>query len=144
MTSVVDTLRRAAADAAMWRARLEVRAAEDARAGSQGHPHPEDDVVSSRAWTGGSDRRWRRARERQLAEFPVCRPCEERGRGEVAVEVHHVVPLAAGGHRYDPDNLLSVCSTCHDALHGARIRGCDVDGNPLDPRARARWFARDP
>ncbi|MER2598448.1 MAG: HNH endonuclease [Caldilineales bacterium] len=44
----------------------------------------------------------------------VCRMCGAFG---VLQELHHIVPESQGGSN-QPDNLISVCKTCHRALHG--------------------------
>jgi 5-methylcytosine-specific restriction endonuclease McrA len=62
------------------------------------------------AWGAGSTRRWRRIRAAHLARQPDCVQC-----GTTADEVDHVVPLSRGGHRWDPDNLQSLCLPCHQA-----------------------------
>ncbi|MGP7996714.1 MAG: HNH endonuclease [Streptosporangiaceae bacterium] len=48
---------------------------------------------------------WPAIRADQLARHPRCQDC-----GAVATEVHHVRGRAAGD---GPDNLASLCSTCH-------------------------------
>lgn len=44
-----------------------------------------------------------------------------------ATEIHHILSLAQGGPRSDPDNLISVCSECHRWIHdhpeSARLLG---------------------
>jgi HNH endonuclease len=40
----------------------------------------------------------------------ACRCC---GTGE-KLGVHHIVPLAEGGAALDPDNLVTLCRTCHE------------------------------
>ncbi len=53
-----------------------------------------------------------------------------------AEEVDHIVRLADGGTDH-PSNLQSLCEDCHKektaAENGARPRGCDVSGMPIDP-----------
>ena len=62
------------------------------------------------AWTGGSDRRWRTIRARQLAQHPVC---QWPGCHRLAVHADHIVNLAAGGRKYDPTNVQSLCEPHH-------------------------------
>ncbi len=38
------------------------------------------------------------------------------------------------------DGLMSMCISCHNMKHAGGIRGCDVDGMPLDPSHP--WFVR--
>ena len=66
--------------------------------------------------------------------------CEEQGRVTLATVVDHIEP-----HRDDlelfwdrENNWQGLCSSCHSGAKQelestGRIRGCDVDGRPLDP-----------
>ena len=47
-------------------------------------------------------------RQKKLARDPLCEQC-----GALAQEVHHRVPLTAGGDPYVLDGLESVCKPCH-------------------------------
>ncbi len=83
-------------------------------------------------------RRWRRLRAAFLAEHPLCKLCEARGRVTPATVVDHRKAISAGGDPWDWDNLQGLCKTDHDAAKKSQeatghLRGCDVDGNPLDP-----------
>lgn len=51
--------------------------------------------------------RWMRAREELQARYgdPA-----ERGRG---LHVDHIIPIADGGHPFDPGNLQTLCDECH-------------------------------
>lgn len=68
-------------------------------------------------------RLWRRLRESHLMEHPLCEVCEGMGRVVRAEDVHHIDSFMnyEGEARlqaaYDPNNLLSVCRTCHNWLH---------------------------
>lgn len=53
-------------------------------------------------------------RERQLREEPHCRDCRDAGEQRVAVEVDHILRLEDGGTN-DPENLRSLCKSCHRA-----------------------------
>lgn len=59
-----------------------------------------------------SSRPWKASRRRQLHDHPLCDRC-----GWLADSVHHVVPIEDGGARRDPENLVSVCRSCHSAIH---------------------------
>ena len=83
-------------------------------------------------------RRWRRLRAAFLAEHPLCKMCGDRGRVTAATVVDHRTPISDVGDPWAWDNLQSLCKTDHDAAKQSRdatghLRGCDVDGNPLDP-----------
>lgn len=58
---------------------------------------------------------WTTIRQRQLTQFPLCARC-----GLVATVVHHIVPIEAGGHRFDYSNLESLCEPCHRLHHSHR------------------------
>jgi 5-methylcytosine-specific restriction endonuclease McrA len=85
-----------------------------------------------------SHRRWRRLRAAFLAEHPLCKMCGDRGRVTAATVVDHKKAISAGGDPWDWDNLQSLCVTDHNAAKRSQeatghLRGCDVDGNPLNP-----------
>jgi len=58
---------------------------------------------------------WRRVRARYIAAHPLCEECLRAGRLTPAREVHHVLPLSAGG-THDETNLMSLCSSCHSRI----------------------------
>ena len=89
--------------------------------------------------------RWQALRKRHLALHPLCEACEAMGRLTPANTVDHRVPIKAGGPAFPGhDGLASLCPPCHGAktargVEAGAIRstkprkGCDADGNPLDP-----------
>jgi 5-methylcytosine-specific restriction protein A len=89
--------------------------------------------------------KWKRLRLAKLSECPVCFACEQRGLTELATVVDHMKPISQGGDPFPPlDGLLSLCARCHnektsgfDRTHGnangRRFKGCDANGNPIDP-----------
>ncbi|MCU7531893.1 HNH endonuclease [Prescottella equi] len=79
------------------------------------------------SWTGGSTRRWRNLRANHLAEHPFC---QWPGCRRLAVDVDHRVNLAAGGERYDPANLQSLCKPHHDDKTSAEAQAGRTDGPP--------------
>ena len=58
---------------------------------------------------------WRRIRGRQLATHPLCEQCRKIDKITPAREVHHIKPLSKGGSN-DPDNLMSLCTSCHSTI----------------------------
>lgn len=93
----------------------------------------------------GYGSQWERLREHILRrDHYVCQLCKEAGQltplvtgnpsHPRAAHVDHIKPKAHGGTD-DPDNLQSLCRTCHDAKtareHGVRVVGCDEDGWPV-------------
>ena len=46
----------------------------------------------------------------------LCTACRPRTVG--AALVHHVKPLSHGGAALDPENLTSLCKSCHIEAHG--------------------------
>jgi 5-methylcytosine-specific restriction protein A len=60
-------------------------------------------------------RRWRAIRDLYIAAHPLCERCLTAGRCVRAEEVHHAVPVAAGGTHAD-DNLRALCKSCHSSV----------------------------
>lgn len=60
-------------------------------------------------------RTWKRIRDRYIAAHPLCEQCRKAGRLTSAQEVHHILPLSAGG-THDEDNLMVLCITCHSTI----------------------------
>ncbi len=58
-------------------------------------------------------KRWARIRKRQLAEFPLCRICLEKGQIVPATEVDHVVPHNANEWAFWSGELQSLCRSDH-------------------------------
>lgn len=65
----------------------------------------------------GYDADWRKLRMAYLKRHPLCERCEEQGRVEPAVLVHHIVPISAGGKALDKHNLMALCRECHGIVH---------------------------
>ena len=84
-------------------------------------------------------RRWRRRSKQFLAANPLCRMCQEIGQTTLAQVVDHVVPHKGDETLFwDETNWQPLCKTDHSAAKqaqekGGGIRGCDVNGMPLDP-----------
>lgn len=88
--------------------------------------------------------RWQRLRQAHLSIEPMCRGCAPRL--VIASHVDHVHAISDGGPAFPGhDGLTSYCLSCHSAktARGAEAgaartskprRGCDSEGNPLDPR----------
>ena len=66
----------------------------------------------------GYDAQWQRFREVYMRGHPLCAMCENEGYIAKADLIHHKVPLDKGGEKYADDNLVSVCSKCHELIHG--------------------------
>ena len=83
--------------------------------------------------------RWRRERRAYLQANPLCRYCEQQGRTELATVVDHKTPHKGDEALFwDKTNWQGLCATDHSAAKqqlekSGTIRGCDVDGMPLDP-----------
>jgi 5-methylcytosine-specific restriction enzyme A len=84
------------------------------------------------AWSGGSSRKWRKARAAQLEGQPLCQDCRLEQRIKPATDVHHVLDISKGGNRWDPANMLSLCRYHHQRRHHARPKiAIGPDGIPL-------------
>jgi len=84
---------------------------------------------------------WRHLRERQLRLAPLCAYCAAAGRVVPAEVADHIQPHRGDRSKFfDPQNLQSLCKSCHDSVKQAAekrdgiARGSDLAGLPLDPR----------
>ena len=61
---------------------------------------------------------WKQMRHNQLTKEPLCCMCLAKGRTKAASDVHHWIWLSEDINlAFNPDNLVSVCSSCHGAIH---------------------------
>jgi 5-methylcytosine-specific restriction protein A len=83
--------------------------------------HEKDKTVTRKydLYRGSSTERgyggeWRKVRLQILKRDNfLCVACLATGRPTTATDVDHIVPMARGGARLDPNNLQSLCSVCH-------------------------------
>lgn len=61
-------------------------------------------------------RSWKRIRDRYVRQHPLCEQCLKEGRLTLVDEVHHILPISQGG-KSTPDNLMSLCRSCHNKIH---------------------------
>jgi 5-methylcytosine-specific restriction protein A len=62
----------------------------------------------------GYDNSWRKVRNYHLLGKPLCEDCLKENRYESATDVHHKIKLADRPDlRDDPNNLMSLCHSCH-------------------------------
>lgn len=67
---------------------------------------------------------WLKLRLIQLADTPYCELCYQRDELVEATHVHHKVEIVEDPDlRLDPDNLQSLCHSCHSRLHRSRKVG---------------------
>jgi len=64
----------------------------------------------------GYDKTWQRFRKFYLRRHPICEKCED----YKDLHVHHIKPINEGGARLDPDNLMTLCRSCHEKVHGRK------------------------
>jgi 5-methylcytosine-specific restriction enzyme A len=83
---------------------------------------------------------WKHLRRMHLREYPLCVECMKQGVYTNATVVDHKQPHRGNLHLFlDPGNLQSLCKPHHDNTKRAEeingmSPGCDVEGNPTDPR----------
>lgn len=109
------------------------------------------DKARGTAWQAGYDADWNKVRDAQLDKQPLCQHCDRRGYVVPATEVDHIKPFQgkADPLRLDPNNLQSLCHSCHvvktneDKRNGAlkqsrtvkRITAADVEMSMPGPIA---------
>lgn len=64
---------------------------------------------------------WRRLRDWYRARHPLCEECQRQGRVTAAELVHHRVEISEGGAPLDPENLESLCWSCHSKVHAGKL-----------------------
>lgn len=62
----------------------------------------------------GYDAAWQRIRMRKLRRDPICERCLNQGRTKGADLVHHINENPKDNR---PENLMSLCVQCHEAMH---------------------------
>ena len=62
---------------------------------------------------------WKALRNYKFAEaYGLCEKCREKGIARVGREVHHKIPISEDwSKRLEIDNLILLCSDCHNAEH---------------------------
>lgn len=75
----------------------------------------------------GYDTRWVQVRTWWRKRHPMCADCLNAGVVRRADLVHHIVPIGAGGARYDHANLVSLCVLCHARRHRSLGEGGSKD-----------------
>ena len=56
--------------------------------------------------------KWKTVRLRHLEKEPICQACLK----DDDLEVHHILPVHAGGDELSPENLITLCHHCHFSL----------------------------
>ncbi len=103
-------------------------------------------MVATRRITGTELQKIRRE---HLRENPLCVHCLALGLVRSATQLDHIVPLHKGGAE-EKSNRQGLCDECHalktaDDIGNVRRGGCDLSGEPLDPKHpwRARTLPKD-
>ena len=94
---------------------------------------------------------WRRLRKLVLSQDTLCRTCSIAGRIALATVVDHIVPVKAGGARFDIANLQGLCVACHNrktaietARRSATPRGFQsLGGKPSDAQGGQDYCGRE-
>lgn len=58
---------------------------------------------------------WRKIREIHVRTHPFCQECMKQDKFTRVEEVHHILPLSKGG-THSPENLMSLCKSCHSMV----------------------------
>ncbi len=70
---------------------------------------------------------WKHLRSKKISEQPLCELCLQRGMTKPGQEVHHAIKFFDQYNEadkwlllLDPDNLVTVCKSCHQHIHKQR------------------------
>lgn len=66
---------------------------------------------------------WRHTRADVLHYEPLCRECGKLGIETAATEVDHITPIAAGGDKWDRENMQPLCKPCHSRKTASEVFG---------------------
>lgn len=78
-------------------------------------------------------RAWRRCRQYVWQrDSGMCVDCMANGILTPGVEVHHIIELTPGNVNdpsisLNPDNLVTLCKSCHEKRHGKNIKRYKID-----------------
>lgn len=68
-----------------------------------------------------ASKEWKKARKVSLERFgSACFECREKGITRASSIVHHRIPIRDGGAPLDQENLVPVCSECHESHHAKK------------------------
>jgi 5-methylcytosine-specific restriction endonuclease McrA len=101
----------------------------DKRYSEKRKSHPDQRFLQTRYWRDC-------LRPAQLRKQPLCEKCSELGRVTAAEQVDHIkVPNGDYSLQRDPNNLRSLCASCHALkTRGKRYsKEVGLDGMPIDP-----------
>ena len=96
-----------------------------------------------------NSKRWKELRAWKLNTQPLCELCEAEGYVRSAIDVHHIVPVESARSPlemealcYNPNNLQSLCISCHVKVH--KEMGKNKKQNVIERKdvALARWIAK--
>ena len=80
--------------------------------------------------TDYKDKKWLKKRQSILRrDNYLCRECKRYGKTTPAESVHHIIPVEISIElMYDNNNLISLCNSCHNAMHYRETRSLTVKG----------------
>jgi 5-methylcytosine-specific restriction endonuclease McrA len=88
---------------------------------------------------------WLSLRNAQLTKEPLCAICSAKGITKLATDVHHWVWISEDiNMAFREDNLVSVCSSCHGAIHSKTnaLKRSSIY-NDIDKRIRATLYGKE-
>jgi 5-methylcytosine-specific restriction enzyme A len=80
---------------------------------------------------------WKKTRQIQLQQHPLCKMCADQGLISKADIADHITPHKGNHELFFYGPLQSLCKLHHDSVKQAEeksgiIRGCNILGEPLD------------
>lgn len=90
--------------------------------------------------------KWKAKRERILKRDEyICRECKRYGRTTGATTVHHVYPLEQRPElKLNTNNLISLCSKCHDKMHDRTNNELTITGKQWCEKLKNKIFLSPP
>ena len=90
-------------------------------------PEKEAKEVENKNMSFYNSKLWRATSARYRKDNPLCESCTSKGITTAAAHTDHVISIEQGGHKYDTDNLMSLCISCHSVKTQAEKEGILVE-----------------
>lgn len=65
---------------------------------------------------------WRQKSKSYRRSNPLCSSCLEKGRTSPSEVTDHIIPIDKGGAKWDENNFMALCHSCHNSKSGKSAR----------------------
>ena len=91
--------------------------------GEKRGPYYKDPKKKKQRYTLNNDPRWKKLRNQHINANPLCEKCKLAGKLIAGEDVDHIKPVRLCPElSFNPDNLQTLCGSCHKSKTGAEKR----------------------